>query len=321
MKTRFTTLFGVSFPLMSGGMMWISKAPLVAAVANAGGLGVLTALSHPDPEAFRKEIQATRALTAQPFGVNLTLLPTLKPVPYERYLQVALEEGIDIVETAGRSPEPFMPLLKAKKVKVIHKCTSLRHALKAEALGCDAVSIDGFECAGHPGEEDIGGLVLIPRVTKALQIPVIASGGFADGRGLVAALALGSEGINMGTRFLLTKEAPLNEELKQKLANAQENETSLIFRSLKNSARVYDNEQAQAILRLEAAGKGIEEIAPLASGLRGFKAYQSGDDQHAVLTLGQVVGLIDDIPSVEELIQRIMKEAKSLIQERLTRLL
>lgn len=318
MKTRLTELLGIKAPIIQGGMMWVSRAALVAAVSNAGGLGVLTALSLPSPEEVIQEIAEIRRLTAHPFAVNLTFLPTLKPVPYEDYARAIIEAGVEIVETAGRSPEPYMPALKQAGIKVIHKCTSVRHALKAEQLGVDVVSIDSFECAGHPGEADIGGLVLVPKAAEALKIPVVASGGLVDGRGLAAALALGAEGINMGTRFLATVEAPVHENLKQALVDAQETDTLIVERSLKNSLRVLNNAHARKVLALEAQGAELEELAPLLSGRLGLKALQSGELDGALLACGQGVGLIKDIPTCSELISRIIKDAENIMTRRLS---
>ncbi|MDT8447979.1 MAG: nitronate monooxygenase family protein [bacterium] len=309
MKTRLTELLGIEAPIVQGGMMWVSRAPLVAAVSNAGGLGILTALSLPEPGLVAEEIAEIRRLTDRPFAVNLTFLPTLKPVPYEAYAEVILKAGVKIIETAGRNPEPYMALLKSAGVKVIHKCTSLKHALKAEKIGVDVVSIDGFECAGHPGEQDVGGLVLIPRVAAALKIPVIASGGIADGRGLAASLALGAEGVNMGTRFLATQEAPVHQKIKEALVAAQENETLLVERSLNNSLRVLRNQQAEKVLAMEQAGAELAELAPHLSGRLGLKALEAGEIDHFLFACGQSVGLIEDIPTCKELISRMVAEA------------
>src|SRR5215831_5365736 len=252
LKTRLTELFGVRHPIVQGGMQHVGKAELVSAVANAGALGFLTALTQPTPEALGREIERTRAMTSEPFGVNLTILPTIRPVPYDEYMRVIIESGIRIVEMAGRNPEPFMPALKAAGVKVIHKCTSVRHSVKAEAIGCDAVSVDGFECAGHPGEDDVPGLVLLPCTRDKVKIPIIASGGFGDGRGLAAALSLGADGINMGTRFLATVEAPVHENVKRKLVDGDERQTALLYRTLKNTARVFKNGVADQVVEIEA---------------------------------------------------------------------
>ena len=317
MKTKFTELTGVKYPIMSGGMMWVSTKELVSAVANAGGFGVMTGLSFGTPELMAEEIRKLKDLTDKPFGINITFLPTLKPVPYSDFVDAALAEGITIFETAGRSPEDVMPALKAANAKVIHKCTSLKHALKAQKLGVDMVSVDGFECAGHPGEDDVTSLVLLPIVAAALDIPVIASGGFGDGRGLVAAMALGAEGINMGTRFLATKEAPVHENIKNNLVNSSEKDTKLILRTLKNTARVLNNKTSSLVVDMEAEGKGIMELAPHLSGLKGKEALETGDLENAILTAGQVTGLIHDIPSVADLLETIVADAKRIINNRL----
>ncbi|OGH02731.1 MAG: nitronate monooxygenase [Candidatus Lambdaproteobacteria bacterium RIFOXYD1_FULL_56_27] len=317
MKTRLTELLGIRYPVIQGGMMWVSRAPLVAAVSNAGGLGVLTALSLPSPELVIQEIAEIRKRTNQPFGVNLTFLPTLKPVPYEAYAQAILSTGVKIIETAGRNPEPYMALLKQAGVKVIHKCTSLKHALKAEAIGVDVVSIDGFECAGHPGEQDVGGLVLFPVVAGALKIPVVGSGGLADGRGLAAALALGCEGINLGTRFLATQESPVHQRIKEALLGADETSTILVERSLKNSLRVLRNRQADKVLVMEARGAELAELAPHLSGRLGLAALESGDPEGFLFACGQSVGLVKDIPTCAELIERMVAEAKEILLHRL----
>lgn len=317
LTTRITELFGIRHPIVQGGMQWVGRAELVAAVANAGGLGVLTALTQPSPQHLAEEIERTRALTDRPFGVNLTLLPTLKPVPYDDYVRVIVESGITIVETAGHNPEPWMPAFRAAGVRVIHKCTSVRHALKAEKIGCAAVSIDGFECAGHPGEDDVPGLVLIPRAADEVSIPILASGGFADGRGLAAALALGADGINMGTRLVATREAPVHAEVKQALLAADETRTALILRSLGNTARVYRNRVAEEVLELERAGAGIDRIGPLVSGLRNRKVMEEGQMEEGIWTIGLGAGLIRDLPTVRELIERIIAEAEQILTRRL----
>jgi len=319
LKTRFTEMFGVRHPVVQGGMQHVGKAELVAAVADAGALGFLTALTQPTPEALAREIARTRAMTDGPFGVNLTILPTIKPVPYDEYVAAAIESGISIVETAGHNPERFMPRLKAAGVKVIHKCTSVRHAVKAQAIGCDAVSVDGFECAGHPGEDDVPGLVLIPCAADRVTIPIVASGGFGDGRGLAAALALGADAINMGTRFLATVEAPVHENLKRKLVEGDERHTALIFRSLRNTARVYRNKVAEEVVAIEArpGATDFAELAPLVSGERGRKVIADGDMEYGVWSAGQVMGLIRDVPTVRELVERIVAEAEGIIGGRL----
>ena len=318
-KTRITELFGIKYPIIQGGMMWISRAELVAAVSNAGGLGILTAFTFPTPEELDAEIRKTRALTDKPFGVNITLLPTLRPVDIDGYLDAVINSGIKIVETAGRSPEPYMERLKAAGVKVIHKCTAVRFARTAERIGCDAVSIDGFECAGHPGEEDVTSLVLIPLTADAVKIPVIASGGFGDGRGLVAALALGAEAINMGTRFLATKEAPGHPKVKELLIAASERDTVLLLRSFRNTMRALSNPTTTRVLELEKKGADIHQLERLISGSEGLKLLESGDVDNGLLSVGQVVGLVHDIPTVKELIDRIIKEAEEVVSNIATR--
>jgi nitronate monooxygenase len=320
LRTRFTELFGVEHPIVQGGMQWVGRAEFVAAVANAGALGFLTALTQPSPDELRREIDRTRQLTRKPFGVNLTILPTLKPVPYDDYLEAIIDSGVKILETAGRSPEPYMERVKRAGIKLIHKCTSVKHALKAERVGVDVVSIDGFECAGHPGENDVPGLVLFPRATEEVKIPVIASGGIADARGLVAALALGCDGVNMGTRFLATQEAPIHDSIKQQILEADENATKLIFRPLRNTLRIFDNSVARRILEMEAAGKGIDEIGPVASGQKGRIVFEQGSREAGVWAAGISLGLVHDVPTVAELVSRMVREATAIIKERLPRL-
>jgi nitronate monooxygenase len=317
LKTRFTEEFGIEYPVVQGGMQGVGLAVLVSAVANAGGLGFLTALTQPTPEDLRKEIEKTREMTDKPFGVNLTVLPTINPVPYDEYADVIVGCGIKIVETAGRSPEPYMPRFKDGGVKVIHKCTSVRHSLKAESLGVDAISIDGFECAGHPGEDDIPGLILIPAAANQLKIPMIASGGFGDGRGLAAALMLGAEGINMGTRFLATKEAPIHQNMKDKLVEATERDTALIFRTLRNTARVFKNAVAEEVVAKEAGGAEFAEIQHLVAGDKGRAAMKEGAIDGGIWSAGMVAGLIDDIPSCQELVKRICDDAESIIRAKM----
>lgn len=319
LQTRITELFGVKHPIIQGGLMWVATADLTAAVANAGAMGFMTALTFETPEALRSEIRRARTMTDKPFGINFTFLPSLRQPDYPGYLQVCIEEGIEFIETAGRNPEPYMPILKDAGMKVIHKCTSVRHALKAQAIGCDAVSIDGFECAGHPGEDDVTSLVLLPVTADALDIPVVASGGFGDGRGLVAALALGADGMNMGTRFVATKEAPVHEGLKHALVSHDETDTTLIMRSLRNTERVLDNEVARKVREIEGTGEAtIADIAEYVSGRRGLEeVLRKGNIEGGTMAAGQVMGLIHDIPTVQELIDRIMDEAESIITERL----
>ena len=313
-STRFTRLVGVEHPLMQGGMQWVGRAELVAAVANAGALGVLTALTQPSPEALAAEIRRCREMTDRPFGVNLTILPSITPPPYAEYRAAIIESGVRIVETAGSKPQEHLAHFKAHGLTVIHKCTSVRHALSAERAGVDVISIDGFECAGHPGEDDVPGLVLIPAAVDRVKIPVIASGGFADGRGLVAALALGAEGINLGTRFCATREAPIHERVKQYLVDHDERHTNLIFRSLHNTARVGKtsvSDQVVDILRQPEAR--FEDVAPLVRGAKGRSLLESGDLDAGLLWAGQSMGLIHDIPSVAELVERVMQQAERLL--------
>jgi len=317
-KTRFTELFGVEHPIAQGGMQWVGKAELVGAVANAGALGFLTALTQPTPEALAKEIARTRELTDKPFGVNLTILPAMSPPPYAEYRAAIIESGIKIVETAGYKPQEHVDHFKAHGVKVIHKCTAVRHALSAERMGVDAISIDGFECAGHPGEDDIPGLILIPLAADKVKIPMIASGGFGDARGLVAALALGADGVNMGTRFCATVEAPIHENFKQAMIANDERATDLIFRTLHNTARVARNAISQQVVAIERAGGAkFEDVADLVKGARGREGLESGDIDHGVWTAGMVQGLIHDAPTVRELVDRIVSEAEALIRGRL----
>jgi nitronate monooxygenase len=316
LKTRFTEEFGVEFPVVQGGMQGVGIAELVSAVANAGALGFLTALTQPTPEALSKEIDRTRDMTDKPFGVNLTILPTINPVPYDEYADVIVGAGIKIVETAGRSPEPHMPRFKDGGVKVIHKCTSVRHSLKAESLGVDAISIDGFECAGHPGEDDIPGLILIPAAASKVKIPIIASGGFGDGRGLAAALMLGADGINMGTRFMATVEAPIHQNMKDKLVEASELDTALIFRTMRNTARVFKNAVAEEVVVKESEGASFSDIQDLVAGTKGRAAMQDGEIDGGIWSAGMVAGLIDDIPTCKELVARICADAEEIIQSR-----
>jgi NAD(P)H-dependent flavin oxidoreductase YrpB (nitropropane dioxygenase family) len=320
-KTRFTEMFGVEVPITCGGMTRVGKAELIAAVANAGALGFLTALTPGSPELLVKEIQKTKDLTDKPFGINLTILPTINPVPYDEYRQVICESGCKVVETAGNNPQPHLPAFKAAGVKVIHKCVTARHAVKAESIGVDCVSIDGFECAGHPGEEDIGGLILFPVTTEKLKIPVIASGGIADARGLVAALALGCEGANMGTRFMATKEAPIHQKVKEALVANDERATDMIFRTMHNSSRVARNAISQQVVEIERRGGAkFEDVRELVAGTRGGKVYDTGDTDYGIWSAGQTQGLIHDIPTCKELMARIITEAQQIIRARLDRM-
>jgi nitronate monooxygenase len=320
MKTRFTETFGIEHPIVQGGMQWVGRAELVAAVANAGGLGFLTGLTQPTPEDLLKEVARCREMTDKPFGVNITILPTLVPVPYDEYVDAIIASGVKIVETAGRNPQPYMESFKAAGIKIIHKCTSVRHSLKAEQIGCDAVSVDGFECAGHPGEDDIPGLILLPRAAEALSIPFVASGGFGTGRGLAAALALGADGINMGTRFMVTQEAPIHEKVKQAMVEADELQTQLVYRPMRNTARLFKNETAQKVAEIErekGAEMKIDDVAHLVSGGRGRVLLEEGTLDDGVWSAGMIMGLIHDIPTCEELISRIVGDAERIIRDRL----
>jgi nitronate monooxygenase len=321
MKTRVTELLGIETPIICGGMMRVGTAELAAAASNAGALGVMTALTQPTPEGLVAEIAKCRSLTDKPFGVNLTVGVVATAVNYDDYIDAIIDGGVKIVETAGRSPEPFMERLKAHDIKVIHKCVAVRHALKAERIGVDVVSIDGFECAGHPGEQDVGGMILFPAAAQALKIPVVASGGIADGRGLAAALALGCEGINMGTRFLVTQEAPIHEGIKQKVVEMDENQTRLIFRSYKNTARVYRNSIADSVAEIEAAGGDFGEVHHLVSGANQEKAWSTGDIEAGMVTVGMSGGLINDIPTCAELVDNIVTDAEKIIRDRLSGML
>jgi nitronate monooxygenase len=313
MRTRVTDLLGIRYPIVQGGMQWVGTAEMASAVSSAGGLGILTALTQPSPEALAAEIERCRGMTAAPFGVNLTILPAITPPPYERYLDAIIDSGVKILETAGNSPREFIARAKAAGMRLIHKCVTVRHALSAERHGVDIVSIDGFECAGHPGEDDVGGLVLIPAAARALGIPIIASGGIADGRGLAAALVLGAEGVNMGTRFCATREAPIHERIKLALVNASERDTRLILRSLHNTARVLKNAVSEEVLASERRGCTFEDIRPLVSGSRGRAALVAGEPDGGIITAGQTVGLIADIPGCAELIERMVEEARACL--------
>jgi nitronate monooxygenase len=318
LRTRFTDLVGVKHPIVQGGMQWVGRAELVSAVANAGALGFLTGLTQPTPEALAKEIARCREMTDQPFGVNLTILPTIKPVPYDEYMDAIIRSGVKLVETAGNNPEQYIPVFKAAGVIIIHKCTAVRHALKAERLGVDAVSIDGFECAGHPGEDDIPGLILIPITADKLKIPFVASGGFGDARGLVAALALGADGVNMGTRFMATREAPIHDAVKQRLVDADERQTALIFRTMRNTARVHKNSIADKVIEIERRpGSTFKDVQDFVAGVKGRHVLEAGELDHGIFSAGMVQGLIHDIPTVKELVERIVDEAEAIITRRL----
>ena len=318
LQTRITELFGIKHPVIQGGMQWVGFAGLVSAVSNAGALGILTALSQPTTEDLVKEIEKTRGMTDQPFGVNLTILPTINPPPYEEYAQAIVGSGVKIVETAGRSPEPFMELFKEYDVKVIHKCTSVRHALKAQAVGVDAITIDGFECAGHPGEDDIPSLVLLPQAVEALDIPVAGCGGFSDGKSLVAALALGGEAIVMGTRFMATKEAGVHQNVKDKMKEADELSTNLMFRTMHNTARVFKNSVSNEVVEIESTGEAtFEDVKDLVAGQRGRVVFEEGDLEHGIWSAGISVARVKDIPTCEEMVSRLVADAKNIIDDRL----
>ena len=324
MKTRITELFGIEHPIIQGGMHFVGYAELASAVSNAGGLGIVTGLTQPTPEDLAKEIARTNEMTDKPFGVNLTFLPMFSQPPYPEYIQAIVEGGVKIVETAGRNPEQYLPQMKEHGIKIIHKCTSVRHSLKAEKIGCDAVSVDGFECGGHPGEDDIPNMILLPRAAEELTIPFVASGGMADARSLVASLAMGADGMNMGTRFIATKEAPVHQNVKQALIDADELSTRLIMRPLRNTERVLANAAAEKILEIEnekGSDLGIEDIRHLVSGTENRKVLQDGEMDAGVWSCGMVAGLIHDIPTCKELIDRIMSEAEQIINQRLGKFL
>ena len=316
-KTRFTEMFGVEHPIAQGGMQWVGRAQLVAAVANAGALGFITALTQPTPEDLTKEIARCRELTDKPFGVNLTILPAIKPPPYAEYRQAIIEAGIKIVETAGNKPQEHVDEFKKHGIKVLHKCTSVRHGLSAERMGVDAISIDGFECAGHPGEDDVPGLILIPAAADKIKIPMIASGGFGDARGLVAALALGAEGVNMGTRFMATVESPIHENVKRQMVENDERSTELIFRTMRNTSRVAKNAISIQVAQMERDGAKFEDVRELVAGTRGKVVYETGDPDHGIWSAGQVQGLINDIPTCAALVSRIVSGAEEIINGRL----
>lgn len=316
MKTRVTELLGIRYPIIQGGMQWVGKAELASAVSNAGGLGIVTALTQPTPGDLAREIARTQAMTDRPFGVNLTILPSISPPPYADYLQAMINSGVKVVETAGNSPKDFIARMKEHGITIVHKCTTVRHALSAERNGVDIVSIDGFECAGHPGEDDVPGLVLIPLAARALKIPVVASGGIADGRGMAAALVLGAEGINMGTRFFATQEAPVHAHIKQALVDASERDTRLMFRTLNNTTRVLRNAISEEVLAIEQqpGGCSFEDIRHLVAGARGRDALARGDADGGVVAAGQVVGLINDIPTCAELIEHMVNECRQQLR-------
>lgn len=321
MKTRITELLGIEHPIIQGGMHYVGLAELASAVANAGGLGILTALTQPNPDALAKEIERCQGMTDKPFGVNLTFLPGMAKPDYPGYIKAIIEGGVKVVETAGRSPEAYMDALKGADIKVIHKCTSVRHSLKAEKIGCDAVSVDGFECGGHPGEDDIPNMILLPRAADELSIPFVASGGMGTASQLVAALALGADGINMGTRFIATKEAPVHQNVKDAIVSASELDTRLVMRNLKNTERVLTNSAVEELVALEKEKGADIEFGDIVEYVGGVypKIMREGTMEAGAWSCGMVAGLIDDIPTVKELIDRLMKEADDIIKTRLNK--
>jgi NADH:quinone reductase (non-electrogenic) len=322
MKTRITELFGIEHPVIQGGMHYVGFAEMAAAVSEAGGLGIITGLTQRTPELLAKEIARCREMTSKPFGVNLTFLPSVTPPDYPGYVKAIIDGGVKIVETAGNNPAKWLPALKEAGVKVIHKCTSIRHSLKAEAIGCDAVSVDGFECGGHPGEDDVPNFILLPLAAEKLKVPFVASGGVANGRQLAAALAMGADGINMGTRFIATKEAPVHQNVKDAIVAASELDTRLIMRPLRNTERVLNNTAVESLLKKErelGANLKFEDIIGEVAGVYP-KVMTDGDMNAGAWSCGMVVGLINDIPTCKALIEGIVREAETLIKERLARL-
>ncbi|MEY4240071.1 MAG: hypothetical protein RL339_2672 [Pseudomonadota bacterium] len=317
-KTRITELLEIEHPIVQGGMQWVGVAEMASAVSNAGGLGILTGLTQPSAEALAAEIERCKGMTDKPFGVNMTVFPTINPPDYKAYTQAIIDSGVKIVETAGTpAVRELWEMMKPHGIKILHKCTAVRHALSAERAGVDVISIDGFECAGHPGEDDIPGLILIPAAADKVKIPMLASGGFGDGRGLAAALALGADGINMGTRFTATVEAPIHQSFKDAMVANDERSTDLIFRTFRNTARVAKNEISQAVVAAEREGKDFTAVADLVKGVRGREGLQSGDTNHGIWSAGMIQGLIHDIPTCEVLVNRIVKDAEAIITGRL----
>jgi nitronate monooxygenase len=312
LRTRLTELLGIEYPIIQGGMQWVGRAELASAVSNAGALGILTALTQPTPADLGAEIERCRSMTSRPFGVNLTMLPAAKPPPYEEYLDAVIAGGVRILETAGNVPEPFVTKAKNAGIRIVHKCVAVRHALAAERRGVDAISIDAFECAGHPGEDDVGGMVLFPVAAGRLRIPVVASGGIGDGRGMAAALVLGADGINMGTRFCATQEAPIHSKVKQLLVEKCERDTNVIFRPFRNTARVMRNAISDEVLSIERRPGGAEfkDVHHLVTGVRGRATLESGEIDNGLIWAGQVIGLIDDVPTCDALIQRMVAECR-----------
>ena len=322
MKTRITELFGIEHPIIQGGMHCEGLAEMAAAVSNAGGLGIITGLTQGTPEKLEKEIARCKEMTDKPFGVNMTFLPAVTPPDYPGLFEVIIKSGIKAVETAGNNPAKWLPMLKEHDIKVIHKCTAVRHALKAEKIGCDAVSADGFECGGHPGEDDIPNFILLPRAAEELTIPFVSSGGMADARSLVASLAMGAEGMNMGTRFIATKEAPVHDNVKQAIVNASELDTRLIMRGLRNTERVLNNSGVERLMEKEKAMGDALKFEDIIGEVAGIypKVMIDGDVEAGAWSCGMVAGLIHDVPSVQELMDRIMSEAETIITERLAKM-
>lgn len=318
LKTRVTSLLGIEYPIVQGGMMWVGRAEMASAVSNAGGLGLVTALTQPTPDDLRREIDRCRAMTDRPFGVNLTILPSVNPPPYAEYRRAIIESGIRVVETAGHKPREHVEEFKSHGITVIHKCTSVRHAVSAERMGVDIISIDGFECAGHPGEDDVPGLVLIPATADKVKVPLLASGGIGDGRGLAAALALGADGVNMGTRFCATKEAPIHDRIKQLILDNDERCTNLIFRRFKNTGRCAKTVVSDKVVEISARPEAVfADIQPLVAGAKGRVALETGDLEAGLVWAGQVQGLIHDVPTCQELLDRMVSEATQVIMDRL----
>ena len=320
-KTRITEMLGIEHPIVQGGMQWVGTAEMASAVSNAGGLGILTALTQPTPEALSAEIARCRTMTAKPFGVNITVFPTINAPDYKAYAQAALDGGIHIFETAGTpAVREIWEMIKPQGALILHKCTAVRHALSAERAGVDVISIDGFECAGHPGEDDIPGLILLPAAADKVKIPILASGGFGDGRGLAAALALGADGINMGTRFCATVEAPIHQAFKDAMVANDERATDLIFRTYRNTARVAKNAGSQLVVAAEAEGKPFGDVADLVKGTRGREGLNTGETDHGIWSAGMIQGLIHDIPTCEVLVARIVRDAEAIIRNRLDKM-
>ena len=322
LKTRITEMLGIEHPIVQGGMQWVGVAEMASAVSNAGGLGILTGLTQSSPQALSTEIERCKSMTDKPFGGNLTVFPTINAPDYRAYAQAIIDSGVKIVETAGTpAVRELWEMMQPHGIRILHKCTAVRHGLSAERAGVDIISIDGFECAGHPGEDDIPGLILIPAAADKVKIPLLASGGFGDGRGLAAALCLGADGVNMGTRFTATVEAPIHQSFKEAMVATDERGTDLIFRSYRNTARVARNEVSQQVVAAEREGQPFEVVAGLVKGVRGREGLASGDINHGIWSAGMVQGLIHDIPTCADLVSRMVADAESIIQSRLSGML